>query len=240
MTSTPFSGPQPISLSRADTGELWREASKLGEAHFYPPGVELLTQGSVAKEIYLLDSGMVKLMRSEDNGRQLVLGLRFSGSFLGSAAALSRRPHPCSVISSLRCGLVRIRRDAFLELLSIDVRFSSYFHYILSDEILDQSALLSEIACLPARQRLEQLLWEILERGYERRIQDSKFQLPLKHWEAAQLLAITPTYLSRLLAELESEEIISRTSGWISVREPASLWHRIDPTPLRVGAIKVL
>jgi len=83
-------------------------------------------------------------------------------------------------------------------------------------------------------------LWEILENKYEGQGGSSRFQLPLKHWEAAQLLAITPTYLSRLLTELESEEIISRKNGWISVNKPASLWHRIDPTPARVGSIKVL
>jgi CRP-like cAMP-binding protein len=87
---------------------------------------------------------------------------------------------------------------------------------------------MSEIACLPARQRLEQLLWKIGEQLGESQTTNFKVQLPLKHWEAAQLLAITPTYLSRLLAELESDEIISRMNGWIIVRKPASLWHRVD------------
>ena len=85
-----------------------------------------------------------------------------------------------------------------------------------------------EIACLPARQRLEQLLWKLAERKGQNHSLDFKFQLPIKRWEAAQLLALTPTYLSRLFAELEAEEIISRTGGWIIVRKPANLWHRVD------------
>src|SRR6266850_5041261 len=132
MPSTMFCSPPLISLGRPDSGELWCEARKLGEAHFYPPGVEFLEQGSVAEHIYLLETGMVKLMRSEENGRQLVLGLRFGGSFVGLAAAISRRPSPCSVVSSLRSRLMRLRRDDLLGLLSIDPKFSSYCHYLLS------------------------------------------------------------------------------------------------------------
>jgi CRP-like cAMP-binding protein len=116
----------------------------------------------------------------------------------------------------------------FLDLLGAELQLGLYIHDVLSDEVLNQAARMSEIACLPARQRLEQLLWKIAEQTGEERAMDLRIQLPVKYWEAAQLLAITPTYLSRLLAELESEEIISRRNGWIIVRKPSSLWHRVD------------
>jgi CRP-like cAMP-binding protein len=98
----------------------------------------------------------------------------------------------------------------------------------LSAEVLNQAARMSEMACLPARQRLEQFLWKIAEQKGEGETTDFKLQLPVKQWEAAQLLAITPTYLCRLLAELETEEVISRKGGWITLCKPASLWHRVD------------
>ena len=86
-----------------------------------------------------------------------------------------------------------------------------------------------EVGGVSARQRLEQLLWQLAcDRSAASGKPALKFQLPLRSWEAAQLLAITPTYLSRLFGELEREEIISRSKGWILIKQPTRLWHALD------------
>jgi CRP-like cAMP-binding protein len=168
-------------------------------------------------------------MRSEDNGRELILSLKFPGSLLGAAAAIHVKPHPFSAVAVTSCKLTRLSAETFLDLVAADTQLASSLHEMLSAEILDQTARLSQIACLPARHRLEQLLWQLAsERSVDGGKPEPKFQLPLRYWEAAQLLAITPPYLSRLLAELEQEGVIGRSKGWIVVRQPARLWHAQD------------
>jgi len=39
----------------------------------------------------------------------------------------------------------------------------------------------------------------------------------------AQLLAITPIYLSRLLEQLEDDGLIRRSKGWLIIRNPDKL-----------------
>lgn len=204
-------------------------------SHVYPPGMQLFRQDADPAEVYFVESGLAKLTRYEENGSEFILDIRFAGSLLGSAAALQNRPHLFSAVTATDCRLTHLSAKLFLDLLSTDVQLRLFTYHILSSEVLDQAARLSEIACLSARHRLEQLLWQILEQVTENRAVDSRVQLPLKHWEAAQLLAITPTYLSRLLGNLESEEIISRRNGWIIVRKPASLWHRAEYDASRSG-----
>jgi CRP/FNR family transcriptional regulator len=190
--------------------------------------VELFRQDACPGHIYFIETGLAKLTRSEENGNEFILDIRFPGSLLGLEAAIRNKAHPFSAVTATTCKLTHLSASRFLDLLSTEVALGSFIQDTLSDEVLNQAARMSEIACLPARQRLEQLLWKVTEQVGESQTINFKVQLPLKHWEAAQLLAITPTYLSRLLAELESEEIISRTNGWIIVRKPASLWHRVD------------
>jgi CRP-like cAMP-binding protein len=102
---------------------------------------------------------------------------------------------------------------------------------MLSDEILDHVARISQLTCLPARQRLEQLLWQFCERlgpdNWTSSQTTSKLQLPLKHYEIAHLLSITPTYLCRLLNALQAERVITRSKGWIVINKPAELWHDV-------------
>lgn len=207
----------------------WQKATRFMDSPVYPAGFELFRQDSPAREVYFSETGLVKLMRSEDNGRELILSLKFSGSLLGAAAAIHDNPHLFSAVAVTSCKLVRLTSQAFLDLVSTDSYLASCLHEILSAEILDQTARLSQIACLPARQRLEQLLWQLAcDRSAASGKPALKFQLPLRSWEAAQLLAITPTYLSRLFGELEREEIISRSKGWILIKQPTRLWHALD------------
>lgn len=213
--------------SRSASGGLTSAA--LGtDSHTYPPSVELFSQGANPADVYLVQTGIVKFTRSEANGQEILLDLRFPGSLVGSAAAISERPHPFTAITVTRCTLTRWSARSFVSLLDNDTSLAARVREILSDDILDHVARISQLTCLPARQRLEQLLWQFCERlepstSGQTSETTSKLQLPLKHYEIADLLSITPTYLCRLLNTLEEENVITRSKGWIIVREPAAL-----------------
>jgi CRP-like cAMP-binding protein len=194
----------------------------------YPTGVELFRQDATPNDIYFQESGLIKLSRSEENGREFILDLRFPGSLLGSEAAIQNKPHPFSAVTASSCRLTHVSAKRFLDLLKVEPALGIQIQHILSEEVLHQAARMSELACLPARQRLEQLLWKIAEHMNPTQTVDLRLALPLKYWEAAQLLAITPTYLSRLLNELEAEKIINRKNGWIGLSRRDTLWHRDD------------
>lgn len=213
--------------SRSAGGALG-DAALRNDAHTYPPAVELFSQGAYAADVYLVHTGIVKFTRSEANGQEILLDLRFPGSLLGSAAAISEKPHPFTAVTVTQCTLTRWSARSFISRLDTDANLAARVREILSDDILDHVARISQLTCLPARQRLEQLLWQFCERlaphsSGQTSGTTSKLQLPLKHYEIAHLLSITPTYLCRLLNTLEKENVISRTKGWIIVREPEAL-----------------
>ena len=198
------------------------DADSLGESNTYPPAVELFIQGADPTDVYFIRSGIVKLTRSEANGEAILLDLRFQGSLVGSAAAISEKPHPFAATTVTACALTRWTSPKFLTLMATNTSVATRVRRTLSDEVLDHVARISQLTCLPARQRLEQLLWAFCERaqaGNEPAATVSKLQLPLKHYEIAHLLSITPTYLCRLLNTLEKENVIARNKGWIIVKE---------------------
>jgi CRP/FNR family transcriptional regulator len=210
----------------------------VGDAHIYPPTVELFSQGAQPADVYFIHSGIMKLTRSEDNGQEILLDLRFGGSLVGSAAAIRQKPHPFAAVTITRCVLTRWSCGQFLSLLAANANLAARVREILSDEVLDHVTRLSQLACLPARQRLEQLLWQFCKRlsrnSYSSQHEKtSKLELPLKHYEIAHLLSITPTYLCRLLNVLERENVIRRSKGWIVIMKPSELWHDLpEPTTL--------
>jgi len=202
-----------------------------GESHTYPAAVELFSQGASAGDVYFVHAGIVKLSRSEANGQEILLDLRFPGSLIGAAAVISRKSHPAAALTVTRCTLTRWSSQQFLSLIATDISLALRVREVLSDEVLDHIARISQLTCVSARQRLEHFFWQLCERfSAADRAQQSesaatKFQLPLKHHELANLLSITPTYLCRLLNALEIEDLVSRRQGWIVVHKPGRLWH---------------
>jgi len=201
-----------------------------GESHTYPAAVELFSQGSCPTDVYFIQTGIVKLTRCEANGQEILLDLRFPGSLIGSAAAISEKPHPFAAVTVTRCALTRWSSSSFLKLIATDSSVAAQVRKILSDEVLDHVTRISQLTCLPARQRLEQLLWTFCEHTQaagDPQLSVSKLQLPLKHYEIAHLLSITPTYFCRLLNALQAERLISRSKGWIVINKPSALWHDV-------------
>lgn len=211
---------------RSTSSELSNAALRTA-SHTYPAAVELFNQGAHPGDVYFVQAGIVKFTRCEANGQEILLDLRFPGSLVGSAAAISAKPHPFGAVTVTRCTLTRWSAREFISLLDADISLAARVREILSEDILDHVARISQLTCLPARQRLEQLLWQFCVRlepneGSENR---SKLQLPLKHYEIAHLLSITPTYLCRLLNTLQADRVISRSKGWIVINKPSELWH---------------
>ena len=68
--------------SRSTRSE-FNNAALQSDSHTYPPAVELFSQGAYAGNVYFVHAGIVKLTRTEANGQEILLDLRFPGTLVG-------------------------------------------------------------------------------------------------------------------------------------------------------------
>ena len=213
-----FSAPLPECLTSVRDEDLLKPK-------VYPSGVEFLSQGADAVEVFFVHSGLVKLFRSEANGRRILLDLRFQGSLIGAAAVIGCKPQPFTAITGTTCKISSWDSRRFQSLIVANTTAAAFVRDVLSGEVLHHIARISQIACLPARERLEYFLEQICEAMDEtprpRDQLSTKVQLPVKYSELAELLSITPTYLCRLLNNLEDEGALCRRGGWVIVQKRA-------------------
>src|SRR5262245_51768279 len=87
--SWPAAGPRPAEAAS------W---ASLPSPQEYVAGIELFQQGSRPCDAYLVIRGLIKLVRLDANGRELILALRHAGSFVGAAAAITGAVHPMSAV----------------------------------------------------------------------------------------------------------------------------------------------
>jgi len=190
----------------------------------FPPSTTLFLQGATPREVFYIERGLVKLIRMSENGQELAIGLPSQGSLLGAASVIVREPYPFTAITVTSCGLSRIPADLFLQLAKTDEEFCWYLHEVHSREVHRQASQLAALRYLSARQRFEGLLLQFLSSipAHERQ-SSMKIRLPLKHWEIAQLIAIRPEHLSRVLQQIKQEGILREEDGCMIVSDVRKL-----------------
>ena len=189
-----------------------------GSPHIYRPMIELFRQGAPANDLFLIGHGLVKLTRLESNGREIIVDLRFPGWLLGAASVILQQPHAVSAITLTDCYLHRISAPDFQQLLKTDELVSMYIHEMHCREVQDKIRHVAQLACLTAGERLIHLLQRLTP---EPTVGESKneirVQLPLKYWELAQLVAVTPEHLSRLVKRMQHKGILRQDKNWLTL-----------------------
>ena len=192
--------------------------SLLPAAQLYPVGTVLIQQGSEPGDIFFIEDGLAKLVRIDGNGREQILGLRGPGWFLGAAFVMVGRSHPASVVAVTPCTVRRLSREAFLEMMTEQPGLSWHVHRMHSREVLSQFHHMADLGIKTARQRLERVLRRLAAvTAPNGEAKEVRLLSPLKRWELASLIAVTPEHLSRLLRRLRDDGVIRVHKGWIVI-----------------------
>jgi CRP/FNR family transcriptional regulator len=179
-----------------------------------PAHTFLFQQGDLLREVYLLEKGLVKMTRGEQNGQEVTVDVRFAGGLVGAVAAFAHEPTAMTALTVTACEVYRLSVKDFLALAQRDISF-------LSDLTERASRQRNELVVrqgqqlLSARTRLAILLLQFAkECGRERKGQ-LYLALPLAKQEIAGMLGITPQHLSKMLREMKGEGVIAEEKEWI-------------------------
>jgi CRP-like cAMP-binding protein len=181
-----------------------------------PPGLCLTDQGALPDFVYLIDSGMVKKVAQLRDRRRIVTGLRSSGWIIDPVAAISQTPCATSCITATRTILRRVTLAQFLEYERNHIEFGRHVSLVLAREAQSNQRMNLELRLGSTRTRLERFTADMAVWAQHSNRGRSGSQLPLRLGEIAQLLAVTPEHLSRLMHELEESGALRRhAGGWI-------------------------
>jgi len=183
-------------------------------AQKYPSRVALFGQSDPSESVFLLEHGLVKLMRLEQDGREMILGLRAAGWLIGAAAAILQRPHAVTALTVTPCTISRISSAEFQVSARRDPNLSWHLHEMHSREVFAELEQVVDLSTRSARDRLEQFLQRLAATlkpaGAAGEV---RLAIPLRQWEIAQLIGVTPPYLSELIRELEQDGTLRREAS---------------------------
>lgn len=231
-SQSPYNQGAEDNSPKVDGGMAWPIDGQSAASHnvssvrIHQAGEELFGQGSFPHGVYFINSGYVKLSSVDSDGREIIVGLLSTRSMVGATAVILQRPYRLSASTITTCELSYISSDLFISLLKRDSRFSWLVQVEQSRETYERVTHIAQLGCSSARQRLEELFWKFastitLGEGQK----ETRIALPLKQWEVAQLLAITPEHLNRVVKQMQREGILQWKKGVVVIIDLQSLRH---------------
>ncbi len=160
-------------------------------------GTRLLEQGTTPKNVLLVFEGLLRLDYLNSDGTEIMLGLRTSGWYPGAASVMTKVPSVYSVTAVGPCSIAAIPAEEFWCKLMQNTRLLGHFISTLCRELTSQGGMQVQLMSSNAEDRLACFLRE----REAKHLQWTTFDpLPLlKQMELAQLLAIKPETLSRII-----------------------------------------
>ncbi|MCW8972111.1 MAG: Crp/Fnr family transcriptional regulator [Gammaproteobacteria bacterium] len=186
-------------------------------------GEHLFEEGQKAEAFYLLRQGQIKLYRLAPSGQEKVIEIVRPGhSFAEALMFLEVPAYPLSAQALTNVELFVIRNRGFLELLSGSVE--TCFH-VMADISVRLKGLLNEIDALTLQNASLRLVNFLLYLVQEQEVCEGcvEITLPAAKNIIASRLSIQPETLSRILANLGNQGLISVEGLNITVHDPEGL-----------------
>jgi CRP/FNR family transcriptional regulator len=165
------------------------------------PGQHLFHQGDDDRNIYKIESGLVRLYRILNDGRRQIISFRFAGDTLGFKAGTERH---CGAEAVTSVRVRSIDQNSAYRRLRDEPALAQQLVTLLSQEL--ESAR-DQIAVLNRRSAIEKLAAFILEL-HRRQGEHGTVKIPLSRTDIADFLGLTIETVSRNLTKLRTKRII--------------------------------
>ena len=190
----------------------------LGRRRPFRKGAVLFREGEEARLFYFIESGEVRVFRSDERGRELEVVRIRSGDFLGEAVALAGARYPASAEAVRDTATAALDARAVLDAAGRDPASARFLIGLLARKCLALNERLEALGLATVRQRLARFL-AARPAGESGRF----FDLGVKKAELARLLGTVPETLSRTLRRFEADGLIEVRGPRVRIADAAGL-----------------
>ncbi|WP_020604285.1 response regulator [Spirosoma spitsbergense] len=177
----------------------------------------LYTEGDTPTKLFFLQTGRIKTVRTNSDGKELITGLYHPGEFFGYFALLNGTDYTDSAITLDDSELVLIPETDFRQLMDTNPDVSRQFISLLAGRMAERESQLIGMAYSSLRRRVADTLLRLHEQQPDPLIQLSRDDL-------AAVIGTATESLIRILSEFKQDGLIEMdSSGSFRVVEPNKL-----------------
>ena len=173
----------------------------------YPRNSKIITAGELTDSLYVIISGRLKVLMSDDEGREVILAILDSNDFFGEMGLLDDSPRSASVIALEACELLILSKREFKKCLSENFELSLAVMRGLVKRLREADEKIGSIALMDVYGRVARLLLEMSETIDGQKVVIKK----LAKQDIAKMIGASREMVSRVMKDLQ-------VGGYIEVR----------------------
>ena len=224
MSAMPVSMMENNRMPVSPRAEMLAEFEDVGSEVNHPRGSTLFREDEMPKQVFIVNSGRVKLAIASRDGRTIIVRVAGPGAVLGLSAALASRAHEVTaeVIENTSVRAIPVRD--FMALLQRRPSAAMAATRLVLEE---HDAVFSDIRrfALPATVagRLASLLLGWLAEPSRAGRKENRIIVPLTQEEIASMTGTSRETVSRVLQQFRREKLIATKGVCLTVLRPEAL-----------------
>ncbi len=203
---------------KTDTGSSWHIADTLmflndslaPQRRVVHAGDVIYQSGERFGTLYILNSGLFKIVNLSADGREQVVGLKFRGDWLGFDG-IARRQYSCDAVAMDTGEVWAVPYETLMVACADQASLLTVLHEAMSREIAHDRDWLMSVCTLPADARVADFLRYWAESLADRGMRTDRFTLRMTRAEIGNYLGMTLETVSRALSRLARDKIIAFT-----------------------------
>jgi CRP/FNR family cyclic AMP-dependent transcriptional regulator len=181
----------------------------------YPRNTTIIAAGDPTDALYIVISGRLKVMMSDDEGREVILAILGSGEFFGEMGLIDDAPRSATVIAIEPCELLTISKLDFKKCLSENFDIAMAVMRGLVKRLREADKKIGSLALMDVYGRVARLLMEMAEDVDGERVVTKK----LPKQDIAKMIGASREMVSRVMKDLQTSGYIEVKGGSIVLRE---------------------
>ena len=174
----------------------------------FAKGEIIYSEGMVVRYFYEVKNGEVKIVSSNDEGKEFIQGIYKAGDSFGVPSLLCDKPYPAAAFANTDCELYIVPKEQFLSLLKNNYDFHFSITKMISDRLLFKAMMLQEVANEEGEHRLLTLIHYLMAQK-----KAANETLDITKQQLADMTGLRVETVIRIMKTIEDKGMIKTTRG---------------------------
>lgn len=174
----------------------------------------LMTEGDSGESMYVIQSGLVKVFVSDEDGKELVLYEQGAGAVIGDIALLDDEPRSASVSTLEKTSAIMIGKASFIQCLKESPEMGLGIIRSLTQRLRHATEGSRSLALDNVYRRLADKLQEL---GVDKTETTSRLEKKYSHQDLGNMIGASREMVGKVMAELVKGEYIQLEDGVIHI-----------------------
>ncbi|MFK8105466.1 MAG: response regulator [Saprospiraceae bacterium] len=179
----------------------------------YQKKEKLFQEGNHPKRLYYIVSGKIKTYKTNEWGKEYIIGVFQAGDFIGHLPLIEGKPYTASAAAMEETVVSQVPREDFFKLLHFSQNFTARFIKVLSKSIEEKEEKLLSLAYSSIRKRVAEALVRLEEDSRKTGAQE----IIILRDDLASLVGTAKESVIRTLTDFKNEQLIEVDHGVIKI-----------------------